>query len=333
MKASVISRVVVFEGDEYVVAGCLALGGFRFWVERPRGFVYLYINEPIQKGSPGLDPFCEILALTWEAQPLKRLALSSGWFEPTSRTLTHPVNQVNEVWRLSLACLHMLAQPDGNVERVKSRVTHTRTQSGREIDMRLGEMMTRLKPSGFASMFVVRPDPAQGSGLVTRSMAAASSDQLWSRHEVLEAGFGQPGAVVFSVDLTLEAGPWSAVLADAGYRAAHVVRIPVVGEEFCEFVALSLTRLGDASMQALALDVLSRWSQWRQAIQSSFCLLTQKERQALKAVSRGLNGSEAAEWLGISERTYRMHIDNAKKKLVAASAAEAAHNAQLLCAF
>lgn len=190
-----------------------------------------------------------------------------------------------------------------------------------------------VRPMGVAAVVMTRPIPGMDRGEVHRGVVAASSPALLENRAMIEAGPSRSG-FAFEVLLEGDFSGWSSHLRSKGYGRAHVVRIPVAGSHYAEFVFLAVGALGsDAVSARLCQYVLESWPHWRSAIRKEFCILSGRECEALQAVSAGLTGAEAAGVLGCTERTFRAHIDSAKRKLQALSAPEAAHRAQLLCAF
>lgn len=341
MTPGAVIKPVVFDGAEYFVAGRVGVEGLRFWVERPRGQVWLHINETIDQDRHGLDPAREILASTWDdpSAILKRLARESGWFEFTGREVTFPQHQVNEVWRLSRECLDVL-RPHSVGSVMKKILLQDAGPSGElpssepSIAQLVSRTTGRLKQLGFSALVLLRPEPSRERGVVLRKLAAASAEPLLRSASWLEVGPGSHDLAVFQVDLEAVRSGWSSALSSAGFKTAQVLRVPVSGVHCYEFLALSMSGfVTDASSHAVVYEIMSGWPAWRQAVQREFCPLSAREIEALKAVASGLNGAEASEMLGCVERTFRLHIENAKRKVFAASAAEAAFKAQLLCAF
>ena len=52
---------------------------------------------------------------------------------------------------------------------------------------------------------------------------------------------------------------------------------------------------------------------------------------ATSVVAEGLKGAEAQERFGCTERTFRLHVENAKRKMRAANGSQAVYRAQLMC--
>lgn len=341
MMPGAVVKPVVIEGLEYFLAGRVDVGGVRFWVEYPRGHLWLHVNEALDQASQSLDPTREIVAATSNdpSTILKRLARESGWFEFTGRQVNFPRHQVNEVWRLTRECLDVL-RPHGlghamkRIFRQEDRAATDQLPEEPSIAQLVSRTVDRIKQSGYSALVLMRPDPTRERGVVHRTLAVASAEPLRQHAGWLEAGPGNYGSAAFQVQLEAERSNWAFALSSAGFRTAQVMRVPVSGDHCYEFLALSMSgSMTAASGHAVVYELMSGWPEWRQAAQREFCPLSIREREALKAVASGLNGAEAAEMLGCVERTFRLHIENAKKKLFAASAAEAAYKAQLLCAF
>lgn len=327
-------KTVIHDGFEYLIVGQMGIDGARFWVEYPRGSLWLHLTEEVSHQQHGLDSQNEVLAASWDDPSLiiKKLAHASGWFEMTGRTLNHPHHQVNEVWRLSRECRDALSL---SRRVVAGRWDSAASGAGGELGIAQLEVKTleEIKQIGYSAFFLLRPDPTRERGVVHRSLVCASTEPLRALSRHLELGPGYPHQTTFEVGLESVRSEWGLALARLGYRTAQVLRIPA-GSHSYEFVALSHTAsLSHAASHAVVYEFASKWSSWRLAIQRELCPLSMREREALRAVASGLNGAEASEILGCVERTFRLHIDNAKKKVFAASAAEAAFKAQMLCAF
>jgi len=195
------------------------------------------------------------------------------------------------------------------------------------------QMLDQCRLLGGAALMVVRPVPGAGRGEIRRALACTTAPVLNGHRAVIESG---PGQVSLAIDIALasDSTQWSQTLFREGYKRAFVVRVPLDGCHCMEFSLLSLAATDTgAGLPGFCHAVLSSWSHCRLAVREEHCPLSAREREALQAVASGMNGVEAAADLGCMERTFRMHVDNAKKKLGASSAAEAAHRAQLLCAF
>jgi len=335
-----VIKPVVFDGDEYFLVARVHESGHLFWIERPRGQLWLHLNEVIDKACIGLDHDREIVAATWDdpSAILRHLARASGWFEFTGREIHYPRHEINEVWRLSCECLDALYPLDvGAVLKKVFRQADKPAAASVSKPVGLLQMasqaLSRLKLLGFSALVILRPDPESECCVVRSILALASAEPLRRHARWLEAGFGFCDRLVFHVDLEAGESELSAALFGSGFRTAQVLRIPVSGERNCEFVLLSTGSVRDSSGHAAVHEIMSDWPVWRRALKREFCSLSAREVDALKAVAAGLNGVQAAEMLGCVERTFRLHIDNAKKKLSAATAAEAVFKAQLLCAF
>jgi DNA-binding CsgD family transcriptional regulator len=340
MTRGAATKSVIFEDEEYVLAGRVDVSGMSFWIERPRGHLWLHVSEVVDFARYGVDPHREIVASTWDdpSEILKDLAQKSGWFEFTARLVSGPGHQTNEVWRLTPECLNLLRPSQvGNVldsifrqddEPVKK--AHTELTMAQMVS----RTMERIKPLGFAALAVIRPDPVRDPGVVVRSLAAVSADPLRKHASVLEMGPGENERDAFQINLALHRSEWSGALSGSGYRTAQILRIAPSDARHFEFLALSLSgAMSDAAGHAFVYDVMSTWPDWRRVVQREICPLTAREREALKAAAAGLTGAEASGMLGCVERTFRLHIENAKKKLSASTVAEAAFKAHLLCAF
>lgn len=338
MSPSRVVRPVRLDGEEFFVAGRLEARGMAFWVEKPKGKLWIHINEFVgTTWAHLLDVEREIVALTWDDSStiLREVAKKCGWFEFTGRTVNHPVNQVNEIWRLTPECLSEL-KPASVTRTIRDLFQEVRSapEPPTPIHQLVGSLLQQIKPMGFSALAMLRPDPVRYTDRIAMTLSAASADVLVAQGAVLEDGPGYRGEITKSLSLETEHSAWAIALRGIGYRSALVVRIPAGNLLYYEFVLLSTSvHVQDASVGMATVAVMRDWPKWRQLIQNDVCTLTQRERETLLTAATGHNGASAAEVMGISERTYRLYTDNAKKKLNASSTAEAIYRAQLLCVF
>ena len=189
----------------------------------------------------------------------------------------------------------------------------------------------RVKPFGYTACVVVRPDPLRPGGAIGKRLEIASAQSLYAHAATFESGLCDSGVLAASV---LLGNPTGGDLLSLGFRRALVIRVPVVGQHHVEFVLLAVSEFQRPEADnAAAVEIFRSWPIWRSSISKHVCPLSAREREALLAVSVGYTGSEASEEIGVSQRTFRLHVDTAKKKLHAANGADAAHRALLLCAF
>lgn len=338
MTAGRVARQVKFGGEDYYVAGRLETNGMTFWVERPKGTLWLHINEFVgATWAHLLDVEREIIALTWAdtSAMVRELAKCSGWFEFTGRMVNHPVNQVNEIWRLTPECLSEIKPT--SVTRSIQDMFHAARHSPEPpvaLNQLVMSLLQNIKPLGFSALAMLRPDPVRFPGRIAMTLSATSNDVLLTHGSVLEEGPGHPEELTLRLSLEQEQSRWALTLRGVGYRSALVVRIPVGAHLSYEFVLLSTSmQMQDSSGALGVVHILKAWPQWRRVVQTEMCNLTQRERESLLTAATGHNGASAAEAMGITERTYRLYTDNAKKKLNANSTAEAIFRANLLCMF
>lgn len=198
------------------------------------------------------------------------------------------------------------------------------------LDERMEALVSRLRGRGFAGLVFVRPDPfgADGDRLVQGlSSAALETHAEWIART-------PPPREASAAPLPLAALGEEAVrrLGGLGYQQVLLLRLPVLGEACCEFWLLSTSaHLREEQLGAAALEVLRDWPAWREALRAAVCPLTPREREVLRAVAEGLKGSEAQERFGCTERTFRLHVENAKRKMRAANGSQAVYRAHLMC--
>ncbi len=193
----------------------------------------------------------------------------------------------------------------------------------------MASLVARVRARGFAGLAFVRPDPFGAAG--DRLVQAVSSAAL-EAHADWIAQADPPGEGSVSL-LPLPALGEAAVrrLGGLGYQQLLLVRLPLLGETGCGFWLLSTSaHVREEQLAAAALEVLRDWPAWREALRQAVCPLTPREREVLRAVAEGLKGAEAQERFGCTERTFRLHVENAKRKLRAANGAQAVYRAQLM---
>lgn len=197
------------------------------------------------------------------------------------------------------------------------------------LDERMELLASRLRGRGFAGLAFLRPDPfgAPGERLVQAlSSAALEAHAEWMVRAALPRG---DAVALMPVEALGEEARRR--LGGLGYQQLLLVRLPLLGEAGGEFWLLSTSaHLREEQLGAAALEVLRDWPAWREALRAAVCPLTPREREVLRAVAEGLKGSEAQERFGCTERTFRLHVENAKRKLRAANGAQAVYRAQLM---
>ena len=191
-------------------------------------------------------------------------------------------------------------------------------------------LVARMRERGFAGVAFVRPDPFGEAG--ARLVQALSSPPLQAHAEwMARARPPREKAVeLMPIDALGEEGVRR--FGGLGYQQVLVVRVPVLGEACCEFWLFSTSaHVREEHLGAATLDLLRDWPAWREALRAAVCPLTPREREALQAVAEGLKGAEAQERFGYTERTFRLHVENAKRKMRAANGSQAVYRAHLMC--
>lgn len=204
------------------------------------------------------------------------------------------------------------------------------TAEGPSLSTLIADLASMLRDRGFPILAVVRPDPlGDGPG---RALHAITSHAFERHHDLLLSLPGKPTQSIYSLNLTNPMCAWSMTFFGLGYQTALIVRVPILGEETFDFVMFTPgLYVRDDHAHACAFEVFRNWGVWREAIREECCPLTAREREALKAVAQGLKGAEACELIGYTERTFRLHVDNAKRKMKAGNVSQAVHRAHLLC--
>ncbi len=191
-------------------------------------------------------------------------------------------------------------------------------------------LVARLRERGFAGLAFVRPDPFGEAG--ARLVQALSSPPLQALAETIARAGPPRGQAVALMPASALGEPAARRLAGLGYQQVLVVRVPVLGELCCEFWLFSSSpHVREEHLGAATLELLRDWPAWREALRTAVCPLTPREREVLQAVAEGLKGAEAQERFGCTERTFRLHVENAKRKMRAANGSQAVYRAQLMC--
>ena len=334
------ARPFVLDEREFTLVARQDHAGLHVWLERPGGQVWMPVSEPLPEGHGlAVDLFHEIVALTFDDPEtiVEEVGQRSGWFEPTGRTVAYPRNQQNEVWRLTPACLALIRPPNvtARIHRLLDHAAPGRMPPAGCLDGVARSLLGRVRCHGYSALAMARPDVLSAcEGPVQRVLAVATSAPLFHHaHEVLRSAM-PGGELVTSVDALSAPPPWQGFLQDLGYRHALVVRVPVAATASYDFLLCSTSAcVTDSRRDGAALEVLRAWPTWRETVQREICPLSAREREALQALASGLTGAEASLRLDCSERTFRMHSDNARRKLRAANGTQAVHRAHLLCAW
>lgn len=197
------------------------------------------------------------------------------------------------------------------------------------LDERMQALAARLRGRGFAGVAFVRPDPFGVAG--ERLVQALSSTALQAHAEWMARAVPPRGGTVERLPVAALGEEAVRRLGGLGYQQLLLVRLPLLGEACGEFWLLSTSaHLREEQLGTAALEVLGDWPAWREALRAAVCPLTPREREVLRAVAEGLKGSEAQQRFGCTERTFRLHVENAKRKLRAANGAQAVYRAQLM---
>ena len=191
-------------------------------------------------------------------------------------------------------------------------------------------LVARLRERGFSGLAFVRPDPFGEAG--ARLVQALSSPPLQANAEwIARTNPPRDRAVeLMPIDALGEEG--ARRLGGLGYQQVLVVCIPVLGEACCEFWLFSTSaHVREEHLGATTLALMRDWPAWREALRAAVCPLTPREREVLQAVAEGLKGADAQERFGYTERTFRLHVENAKRKMRAANGSQAVYRAHLMC--
>jgi DNA-binding CsgD family transcriptional regulator len=109
------------------------------------------------------------------------------------------------------------------------------------------------------------------------------------------------------------------------------VRMPVVGRRGFEILLFSRRGIFHHESAALALWlVMGAWPRLKTALAVERCRLTLRERECLSYIFRGLTAAETGAWLHCTERTVRLHLSNASRKLGAKNTAASIRNALMI---
>lgn len=109
------------------------------------------------------------------------------------------------------------------------------------------------------------------------------------------------------------------------------VRMPVVGRRGFEILLFSRRGIFHHESAALALWlVMGSWPRLKTALALERCRLTLRERECLSYIFRGLTAAETGAWLHCTERTVRLHLSNASRKLGAKNTAASIRNALMI---
>jgi len=191
-------------------------------------------------------------------------------------------------------------------------------------------LVARVRERGFSGVAFVRPDPFGAAG--ARLVQALSSPPLQAHADWIERATPPRDQAVALLSIDALGEEATRRFGGLGYQQVLLVRIPVLGEACCEFWLFSTSaHVRDEHLGAATLQLLRDWPAWREALRAAVCPLTPREREALQAVAEGLKGAEAQERFGYTERTFRLHVENAKRKMRAANGSQAVYRAHLMC--
>lgn len=191
-------------------------------------------------------------------------------------------------------------------------------------------LVARVRERGFSGVAFVRPDPFGEAG--ARLVQALSSPALQAHAELIARATPPRDQAVALLPIDALGEEGARRFGGLGYQQALVVRVPVLGEACCGFWLFSTSaHVREEHLGATTLDLLRDWPAWREALRATVCPLTPREREALQAVAEGLKGAEAQERFGYTERTFRLHVENAKRKMRAANGSQAVYRAHLMC--
>lgn len=198
----------------------------------------------------------------------------------------------------------------------------------------LADLMSEIKPMGYTAGALIRPKSANSGQGVYRSLEVSSSAQITYLATQLMRGPGRESDLCFTMNLSSDSDRfWCEPFCSLGFMNALIIRIPVVGLACYEFNLFSTSpSIDDSTENRVMRKVMTTWRDFAATIREEICPLTARERESLRAIAAGMTGAEAAASLNVTERTIRLHVENAKRKLDASNATHAAHIAHLLCA-
>lgn len=332
--------VRVDEQDLIVTGGVDAFGALDFSIERADGRPWMKISEPAHNVH-GVDVQREILALSQADELLVRIAMGTGWFIRTGRSVRHPINECNEVWAISPACRQLLATIGLVLEARCAKVgTHvlnpTPPRLEESLHATLTAWMTQLRRANVSSAVVTVSNPySQSSG--ARLMVAAYPETLRRSAALFEHGDlpDQPQPLAQWGRLEEQAtARWAPFMKSMGYRSFVVLRVPAAPGHFIECLMFSTAALVDEAQAAVPVCIaINALPQLKQAASTAVCNLTPRERSCLLSAFAGRTATETAVELECMPRTVRLHLSNAMLKLGTTSTTAAIQRALMLGIF
>ena len=109
------------------------------------------------------------------------------------------------------------------------------------------------------------------------------------------------------------------------------VRMPVI--ESCGFEVMLFSRRGNFHPESSGMAVwcvLAFWPRLKHALALERCRLSRRERECLNYSFRGLTAAQTAALMACAERTVRLHLSNASKKLGSKNMAGSIRNALMI---
>jgi LuxR family quorum-sensing system transcriptional regulator SolR len=338
---------VFHDGEEYYVAGRSAPSGLAFWIERPAGKIWLHINQPIG-ADRGVSPADEVAALTADdpSGVLADVAMKSGWFERTGRSVQHPANETNEVWRITDKCRQALMIPRieaGLIAAASPALPDFSAVDESEVTAMLASWVRSMATAHVTAAIVLAPDPySDDPG--RKLMVASFPPTLKAHEEYFTRGPGAsiaPPPVVgkrpplatwfFLDDQSFGEGSWQRKFMNLGFKTGVRISFPATAGRSFECLLLGPSRLFDTAEAAItAWHTLNVWPELLASIARVRSPLSPRESQCLMLSASGYTGVQTAEVLGCTERTVRHHLTNGFAKLGTQNKASAIQKAQLM---
>lgn len=319
------SKPVSFGGELFHVAGRRVGAGFSFWIERPQGKIWRHISGPEADLEPrSLTRGREIVALTSEEPAVKEVALASGWFQSTGRTLRFPFTDDNEVWALTTECLRLFSAP---------APVH-RTEPGEDLPSYSPSLSTFLggwvrrnaAQLEVAGVLVLGPAPLAHSP-DERVLLGAFPENLTR----LNRSFSRPaaaGPLVQSFALSGSQPGWEGAAAAQGYRAGVQVSVPAVAGRTFDAILL-WTRSTPLAVAGAAVAALNAWPDMQRMMLSD-SPLTPRDLECLRYTASGYTAEECAQLMGFTEANVRHHLKKVMRRLGAPNTVSAIQRAQLM---
>ncbi len=315
-----VSCTVGSDTCAYEVFGRSSAGGsLLFWVERHEapGQVWMHISH--HAVPTGVDPKTEFVAATEGGmnRVLAEIALQTGWFARSGRSVEHPVGQRNEVWRITPECPLPVAE------------VSTVDLGGMQMAELLTEWTQRMHDLGLTAVVVTVPDPFDGSR-PRRKVAGAQPSNLrsifgrWQLDSIAIKSGIATGAVA---DLPRVADK----LGESGFASWVALRLPWQSGVGLEILMLSADpsveqdRAATAGMRTLEM-VIHLW----RAAGDAVVPITARERDVLRQAIEGRSAEETARLLKLSHHTVGYHIANVVKKFGAEGKLHAAVRAMMV---